>query len=105
MKSHNSLFRSLLSKLISFSRALRRRIFQLRTNMSIPSQLALLRASLTSDCEILENPHDANFREYLKRWSDIDLKKPAAIVLPSSEDNIQKTVRCLLADGRMGRAF
>ncbi|KAF2161222.1 hypothetical protein M409DRAFT_28261 [Zasmidium cellare ATCC 36951] len=33
------------------------------------------------------------FEKYLQRWSDLDLKQPAAILLPRTEDECQKAVR------------
>ncbi|KAH8754199.1 hypothetical protein F5883DRAFT_188125 [Diaporthe sp. PMI_573] len=45
------------------------------------------------EVEILTNPADPRFQEHSKRWSDIDRKVPAAIVLPKSEEQIQNTVR------------
>lgn len=46
------------------------------------------------DVEILTDQTDARFQECCKRWSDIDRKIPAAIVLPRSEEQIQSTVCC-----------
>lgn len=42
--------------------------------------------------EILTDQADPRFQEFAKRWSDIDRQIPAAIVLPESEEHIQKTV-------------
>lgn len=44
------------------------------------------------DLEVLTEPTDPRFQELAKRWSDIDRQIPAAIVLPESEEQIQKTV-------------
>jgi hypothetical protein len=55
--------------------------------MSVISQILSLKDALSSSSEILTNPNDVNFQEYLKRWSDIDRKTPAAIVLPISEED------------------
>ena len=49
------------------------------------------------EVEILTNPADPRFQEHSKRWSDIDRKVPAAIVLPKSEEQIQNTV-CYITD-------
>ena len=51
------------------------------------------------DCDILVDASDAKFQEYAKRWSDIDRKTPAAILLPTSEKEIQKIVSKLFLDG------
>jgi hypothetical protein len=44
------------------------------------------------ELEILTDKNDYKFQEHTKRWSDIDRKIPAAIVLPASEEQIQQTV-------------
>lgn len=51
-----------------------------------------LQRHVGSDLEILKEPNDPRFQEFAKRWSDIDRQTPAAIVLPESEEQIQKTV-------------
>ncbi|KAF7931923.1 uncharacterized protein EAE97_008944 [Botrytis byssoidea] len=56
-------------------------------------QLSELKEVLTSTCKILTDPNDLSFAEYLKRWTDIDLKTPGAIVLPTSETDCQNTMR------------
>ncbi|TGO13322.1 hypothetical protein BPAE_0750g00030 [Botrytis paeoniae] len=43
-------------------------------------QLSELKKILTPTCKILTDPNDLSFAEYLKRWADIDLKTPGAIV-------------------------
>ncbi|PSR83008.1 hypothetical protein BD289DRAFT_454010 [Coniella lustricola] len=45
-----------------------------------------------SGVEILTEPADARFQDFAKRWSDIDRHAPAAIVLPETEEQIQKVV-------------
>lgn len=44
------------------------------------------------DCDILVDASSGIFQEHAKRWSDIDRKTPAAIVLPTSEQEIQEIV-------------
>ncbi|KAL9094515.1 MAG: hypothetical protein Q9165_003074 [Trypethelium subeluteriae] len=61
--------------------------------MSIAAQIPLLRATVSSSCNILTDQYDAAFNEYMRRWSDIDKKTPGAIVLPTSEQDIQRTVQ------------
>ncbi|KAF7871496.1 hypothetical protein EAF04_003603 [Stromatinia cepivora] len=61
--------------------------------MSSLTQIPELKATLTPTCEILADPKDSKFVEHLKRWTDIDLKTPGAIVLPSSESDCQKIVQ------------
>ncbi|TGO07034.1 hypothetical protein BTUL_0342g00010 [Botrytis tulipae] len=61
--------------------------------MSDLVQLSELKEVLTPTCKILTGPNDLNFAEYLKRWTDIDLKTPGAIVLPTSETDCQNIVK------------
>lgn len=51
-----------------------------------------LQVQVGPDLEILRDQNSARFLEFAKRWTDIDRQIPAAIVLPASEDQIQKTV-------------
>ncbi|KAF7359848.1 FAD-binding domain-containing protein [Mycena venus] len=48
------------------------------------------------ELEILTDKNDSKFQEHTKRWSDIDRKIPAAIVLPASEEQIQQVVQWAL---------
>lgn len=57
------------------------------------SQIPVLQGAVAADCEILHDPNDARFQQRLARWTDIDRKVPAAIVLPRTEDACLKTVR------------
>ncbi|PYH88281.1 FAD binding domain-containing protein [Aspergillus ellipticus CBS 707.79] len=61
------------------------------------SVLPALRSTVSSDCDILHDSQDALFQERLARWTDIDKKVPAAIVLPRSKDDCLNTVRWALA--------
>ncbi|KAF2656261.1 FAD-binding domain-containing protein [Lophiostoma macrostomum CBS 122681] len=45
------------------------------------------------DLEILTDQSSAKFRTFAERWSDIDRKTPAAILLPTTEEQIQKVVQ------------
>ena len=60
--------------------------------MAIAAQIPNLKTHLTSACQILTDSHGTEFQEYAKRWSDINRQIPAAIVLPTTEGDIQKTV-------------
>ena len=60
--------------------------------MSLDSRLQTLKTCVSSTCVILTDPDDTAFVEYMKRWSDINKQTPAAIVLPTSEVEIQQTV-------------
>lgn len=68
---------------------------------SIATKLAELRTVLPHNVGILTDQSDALFKDLMRRWSDIDLKIPSAIVLPTSEEEIQKTV-CELVNTRQG---
>lgn len=51
-----------------------------------------LRRYAGPDLEILTDSSESRFQELSRRWSDIDRQIPAAIVLPESEEQIQRTV-------------
>ncbi|RAL03299.1 FAD-binding oxidoreductase [Aspergillus ibericus CBS 121593] len=55
------------------------------------SQLSALQAVVAADCQILHDSQDPEFQKRLARWTDIDRKVPAAIVLPRSEEDCVKT--------------
>lgn len=59
---------------------------------AVTSQISFLEKSLSSDSKILSNPRDEEFLKLMERWTEIDLKIPGAIVLPISEEDVQKTV-------------
>ena len=65
----------------------------LETKMLDHSQITELKAFVDPGCQILEDSSQASFQEYAKRWTDIGRKIPAAIVLPRTEQDIQKTVQ------------
>ncbi len=60
--------------------------------MAVATQMLGLKAAVASSCRILTDSESVEFRDYAKRWSDIDRQIPAAIVLPTTEEDIQKTV-------------
>jgi len=60
--------------------------------MSSFPQLSSRKHALSSSSEILTNPPDATFQERLEGWTDIDKQIPGAIFLPTSEEDIQKTI-------------
>lgn len=62
---------------------------------SILNALDQLRVSAGKALEILTDQRDATFRDRAKRWTDIDRKTPAAIILPTNEEEIRKIV-CLI---------
>ena len=61
--------------------------------MALQSDITTLKAIVGPDCEILTDPAGPNFQEYAKRWTDIGRQTPAAIVLPRTEQHIQKVVQ------------
>lgn len=61
--------------------------------MTVLDHIHLLRQTLSHGSDILDNPQDSEFQELLARWTDIDRKEPAAIILPSSENDCLKAVR------------
>ena len=62
---------------------------------SILNTLEQLRDSVGKALEILTDQSDTTFQDRAKRWTDIDRKTPAAIILPANEEEIQKTVRLI----------
>lgn len=65
--------------------------------MAVATRMHGLKAALASSCQLLTDSESADFRKYAKQWSDIDRQIPAAIVLPTTEEDIQKIVnRCLM---------
>ncbi len=62
-------------------------------NPSVQSRITALEAVVGPDCEILKDSNEANFQEYAKRWTDIGRETPAAIVLPRTEEDIEKVVQ------------
>jgi FAD/FMN-containing dehydrogenase len=57
-----------------------------------PQVLQELYTRLGGEAEILVDKTSPLFREYAKRWTDIDRQIPSAIVLPDSVSQIQKTI-------------
>jgi FAD/FMN-containing dehydrogenase len=61
--------------------------------MSSPVQIATsLQASLSNDAQILTDPDSSSFKESLKRWSDVGIQVPAAIIKAGCEDDVVKIV-------------
>lgn len=60
--------------------------------MAVLDYIPLLRQTLYPGSDVLTDPENSEFQELLKRWTDIARKLPAAIILPSSEDDCVKTV-------------
>ena len=66
------------------------------STISISSKIDQLKSIVAADSDILQDSTDANFQEYSKRWTDIDRKIPAAIVLPRNENGIHQTIQWAL---------
>lgn len=49
-------------------------------------------ASLTEGVKIWTDPSKADFQEALARWTDVDKKKPGAIIFPITENDIVNIV-------------
>jgi hypothetical protein len=64
-------------------------------SISILNTIDQLQVSAGKALEILTDQSDATFQDRAKRWTDIDRKTPAAIILPTNEEEIRKTV-CLI---------
>ena len=70
-----------------------------QSTMAVAAQILELKAVVTSQCQILTDSASPQFQEYAKRWTDIDRQIPAAIVLPTTEEDIQKTVNIVWLPG------
>lgn len=60
--------------------------------MTVLDHIPLLQQTLSPGSDVLIKPEDSEFQELLARWTDIDRKEPAAIILPSSENDCLKAV-------------
>ena len=69
--------------------------------MAVTAKVSELKAIVNSSCQVLTESTSADFQEYARRWSDIDRQTPAAIVLPTTEEDIIKTVRILIPVGNI----
>lgn len=52
-----------------------------------------LATTLLGKSRVLTSPSSSAFQESMKRWSDIDVQTPSAILLPDSEEDVVKVVR------------
>lgn len=48
--------------------------------------------TIAQELRVLTTANGPEFEKYLQRWSDINLKRPAAILLPQTEDECRKAV-------------
>ncbi|PQE18750.1 FAD binding domain containing protein [Rutstroemia sp. NJR-2017a WRK4] len=55
--------------------------------MALSNLLSSLEHKLAPDTEILIDPSSAKFQEVLRRWSDIDVKVPGAILRPTTKSD------------------
>ena len=68
-------------------------MFEHRSNTSVQSRITALKEIVAPDCEILTDVTESDFKNNAQRWTDIGRETPAAIVLPRTEEDIQKTVQ------------
>ena len=61
--------------------------------MSVAAHIPKLQRIVSKTCEILTDHDSIAFQEHCKRWTDIDRKIPAAIILPREESDIQRIVQ------------
>ncbi|KAK7992146.1 FAD binding domain-containing protein [Apiospora saccharicola] len=59
----------------------------------VSQSLAALQEHVGPGLEILTQNDSSRFQEFAKRWTDIGRETPAAIILPETEGQIQKTVQ------------
>lgn len=50
---------------------------------------------IAEELRVLTTADGPEFEKHLQRWSDIDLKRPAAILLPRTEDECRKAVSAM----------
>ena len=60
--------------------------------MTLEIFLQSLQDRFSKDSRVLTDQHAPEFKPSLERWSNIDLKVPAAIVKPASEEDVVLTV-------------
>ena len=60
--------------------------------MHRPSELLPLRETLESESDILTDPSHKSFQSLMERWTDVGKQTPSAIVVPCSEQDLEKTV-------------
>jgi len=64
--------------------------------MASVAQAAIkLHSTLSKDAQVLTDIDSGEFRESMNRWSDTDVKIPAAIFKPACEDDVLKIVLSL----------
>ncbi|KAL9624825.1 MAG: hypothetical protein Q9160_000871 [Pyrenula sp. 1 TL-2023] len=63
------------------------------------SSVASLRSSVSSTCEVIVPSPDSELHSIVSRWSDAGVSLPAAVVVPSSEDDIVAAVNFAAQNG------
>lgn len=58
-----------------------------------------LRSSVSALCEVTVPTPDSEFHSIVSRWSDVGVSLPAAVVVPSSEDDVVATVSFAAQNG------
>lgn len=62
--------------------------------MAISNFISAVTSELSSTAKILTDSSSEEFKAALERWTDLELKTPAAIVVAATDKDILKTV-CL----------
>ena len=70
----------------------RQGLFNLVMASLSPSFISRLSILLSHDAKILTDPSKDEFKELLRRWSDINKQIPGAIVLVATEQDVTNTV-------------
>lgn len=65
--------------------------------LTVAEQVRQLHDLTGPECRILTDSESSEFKNYAKRWSDVGIQIPAAIVLPTNESDIQKIVSLRMA--------
>lgn len=60
--------------------------------MALTKFLSELKQSLSAEARVMTDASQKDFQLALLRWSDVDVKVPAAIVLVMNEDDAVQTV-------------
>ena len=60
--------------------------------MTPSTKLELLRKELSAESRVLDDACNDKFQTYHSRWTHLNHETPAAIILPTSEEDAQTTV-------------
>ena len=68
------------------------RVETINSNMAVSEFISTLRGELSSGAKVLSDCGTEEFKSALQRWSDLNTRTPAAIVVIATEEDIVKTV-------------